>query len=58
MKEFTVLSGESYSVMAENEEDALAKFADYNDGYPCETHLEKDVDCECIQYSEALTVVI
>lgn len=58
MKEFTVLSGESYSVMADNEEEALQKFFDYNDGITCQDHVEQDTECECVQYREALTEVI
>ena len=56
MKEFTVLSGESYSVMANTPEEAEAKFADYIEGLPCTDHYGDE--CECIQYSEALTVVL
>jgi hypothetical protein len=56
MKEFTVLSGESYSVMADTEEEALEKFFAYNDGENCERHNFEE--CECIQYVEAMTVVI
>jgi hypothetical protein len=56
MKQFTVLSGESYSVMADSEDEALEKFFAYNDGENCERHDYEE--CECIQTRETLTVVI
>lgn len=56
MKEFTILSGESYSVMANTSEEAEAKFNDYLEGLPCEDHYGEE--CECVEYSEAMTVVL
>lgn len=55
-KEFTVLSGETYSVIAETEEEALEKFYAWNDDEPCIEH--SNTDCDCVVYAEAMSVVL
>lgn len=61
-KEFTILTGESYSVMATSEDEALAKFF-VQQGYEDESEYEgqgydfSTID-EDVEYSETLTEVI
>lgn len=55
MATFTVLSGESFTVEAESEDEALEKFFAYNDSQACSCG--KD-DCGCVEWAETLTEVV
>jgi hypothetical protein len=52
--EYTILSGEAYTVKAETEEEALEKFFAYHSGQDCPC----GKSCDCVDYDEALTEVI
>lgn len=55
MATFTVLSGESYSVKADTEDEALEKFFATESGEACPCGSD---DCECVEWAETLTVVV
>jgi hypothetical protein len=54
--EYTILTGESYTVTADSEDEALAKMYAYLDGEPCPCG---DPDCpSCVDYCETRTEII
>lgn len=55
MEEFTVLSGEAYTVRADDPDQAREKFFAWLDGQTCPCGTD---ECECVEYSETMTVTI